>query len=179
MSEPITQDDIQAALTKLPPEIAEYAKSTELYETFESVRLKYDLHLDQAGALILAIYAVVVELRPFSELPQLMREALGDIPQEKQNEIMSDFNERVFSVLREKTKQKVFKGQITENSNKQAPMKPLVNTSPLIMKKTVVEQKMLSGDVTAPVPVPVPTKTPKPTAPAHYHGTDPYREPAE
>lgn len=203
-----TEAEIQQAYTTATQELKEYIDSAIVFDAFHNIRTTYKLHLDHAANLSTAIDSVVLGLRSFTELPKLLTEALPGLDAEVQAKIVKDINDKVFVPLREQVKQradeertkkleeeKKSKGDLKaleERLAEHAAMKiqrvakpeekPTVAPTPTMVPDrapSVLEQKM---PVTPPPPVPsapAPPPAPTPVNPPKYHGSDPYREPAE
>lgn len=203
-----TEAEIQQAYSGAPRELKEYIDSAIVFDAFHEIRTAYKLHLDHAANLSKAIDSVILGIRSFTELPGLLTEALPGLDAEMQAKIVKDINDKVFVPLREQVKQKAdeertkklegekkSKGDLRALEERLAEHaaikiqrvakpeeKPTVAPTPTMVPDrapSVLEQKM---PVTIPPPVP-PTPTPAPApasvSPPKYHGSDPYREPAE
>ena len=195
-----TEQQIKAAYKVVRDELREYIDSEELFNTFYAIRTKYNLHVDVAGNLALLIDAIILELVPLTEFPQLLKDILTNSSDSDYQAILKSVNDDVFAVFRTKTKERAEEAkrkadqeakedaELEKRLEEEAKMAgsapaPAQDTSTPVVQPTVtapapsiVAQKITS--VSAPVQEQskvVPQES-KPAAPPHYHGTDPYRE---
>ena len=106
-----TEQELRIVYEKAPSFIKEYVISTELLKAFETIRTEHKLHFDEAGKLTDALVSVFLEMRPMSEFPNLLREALEQ-NSATYSAVLKDVNEKIFTVFREK---------ILTQSNKEGP----------------------------------------------------------
>ena len=197
----ITQEEIQKAYASAPKHLQEYIDSDDLFNAFHEIRGKYNLHLDKAGDLAIAIDAIILNLQSFDAFPRLLKEALGGVDEKTYQGVVEDVNTKIFTAFRELTKK-----QVEKLVQAPAPPKPVSNSEPLkVIEQTVsqkepapvkplqiIQEKMSQTVGTAALNIPVPPvaaavttpaaqpeQKPPATAPTRYHGADPYREPAE
>lgn len=190
-----TEQEIRDKLERSPEHIRAYVLSQELISIFEELRVAYKLHFDEAAKVSDAIVAVFVELRPASEFPNLLKEALEQ-NSEVYEPLLNDINKKIFTPFRESLEQKnkptgtpesaqspaVQQPKDTEQKPSPAPASPLKDTATLLEKTTNKgEERIDVGPLTEEAPAP-PAGDTEPTQnnTAQYKGgNDPYREPID
>ncbi|MEK7063146.1 MAG: hypothetical protein AAB955_00465 [Patescibacteria group bacterium] len=186
----ITETEVRPAYDIAPQHVKDFIDSNELFDIFYSIKMTYNLHVDQAGNLAMLIDAILLEMHPLGKFQELLKDALGQgIDQKTYEGVLRDVNEKVFTLFRGKTKARA------DAAVQPAPPKPTpVAAAPITLKPiSVMEQKMsetvapvvivqkiaappAEGAVPVATPPPAAPTPPPPSAPARYHGADPYRE---
>ena len=97
----VTTEEIQKAFKTAPQNLKDYIESDDMERAFYAIRSAYKLHLDHAGNLALAIDAVILGLKSFDQLPQLLQEALSGLDDDTRGKVLKDINDKIFIPLRE------------------------------------------------------------------------------
>ncbi len=200
----ITQEEIQKAYQRAPEHIQTWIDSDELAKAFDAIRTKYNLHVDHAGNLAIALDAVILELKQFTELPALLKEGLASLDDATRDKVVKDVNDTVFVPLRALVKKHA--DEVATKAREEAELNHRVDTMieaeakladaeaklkttppPVIAPArttpqtqapaSILQQKMSTAVAPPPSVQEVPAPNPTPVAPPRYHGTDPYREP--
>jgi len=166
-----TNQELQGAFQKADASVQTYIASGELDEAFEQIRTEHKLHLDEAGKLGQALNAVFLELRPMSEFPNLLREAL------EQNSgaydaVLKAVNDKIFSPFRTKL-------QTPSASEEKALDTKPVEATPTV--RNLIDKKELGGAEKVSVNTLSEEQSLREGSPnqKQYRAADPYREPIE
>jgi hypothetical protein len=100
----ITEAEIKDVYKTAPQHLKELVDSDEVYNAFHGIRETYNLHLDHAQNLAMAIDAVILEMRPFEQLGDLLSDGLRSVDENTRNKILADINTKVFIPLRDRAK---------------------------------------------------------------------------
>lgn len=197
----ISEEEVKRVYATASQSVKDYVNSNEVFDAFHEIRKSHNLHLDHAGNLAMAIDAVILGMRSFSELPTLLRDALPGVDDATREKVVQDVNDKIFVPLRELTKKRaeapasvptvprptsgIRAVERTLVSEAPPPVRPqpteekaeAPTTRPVAPQQSVVEQKMpgVVQSSESRVQSATPPKV-APPAPPKYHGADPYRE---
>jgi len=99
-----TETDIKKAYAVANDKAKEYIDSDELFNTFYTIRTKYNLHVDVAGNLALIIDSVILEMLPLTEFPGKLKEILTGSSETEYQVILKTINDDIFTYFRNKVK---------------------------------------------------------------------------
>lgn len=101
-----TDIEIKAAYKKATEDQRWYINSDELFNTFYSLRTKYNLHVDVAGNLALLIDAVILEMVPLAEFPAQLKSLLTNSSEADYQAVLKAVNDEVFTAFRKRVKER-------------------------------------------------------------------------
>ncbi len=155
-------DEIQKRMDALPADIKALVYSADMGAVIHSIGQKYQLHVDQIGALESETAAVMIGLTEPSEFVQELVDALS-VEQPKAEAIAQDINNELFIKIRESLKKVGSTPPPTAapiaTPASVAASTPAVNKIPV----RVIPQTPIAAPT---VPATAPTPAPKPVAPA-------------
>ena len=177
----ITEEHIRNVYVGAPQYVKEFVDSNELHYAFHAIREEYNMHVDHAGGMALAIDAVILGMEPLERFPDLMKEVMHGVDAAEVARIVADVNEKVFAVFRRMAQERAVTAHEAQVASP-TPLAPASAPAPrpsiqevekaLIATPPVIVQKMPAAPLSSAAPTPEPATPPPPK----YHGVDPYRE---
>ena len=101
-----TDVEVKAAYKKATEDQRWYINSDELFNTFYTLRTKYNLHVDVAGNLVLLINAVILEIVPLTEFPAQLKSILTGSSEADYQAVLKAVNEEIFVAFRKRVKER-------------------------------------------------------------------------
>lgn len=189
-----TPEEIEQRFNALPADVQAYVYSSDMLNTIQALGTKYQLHIDQVGALEAEAADVMTGFSKAEEFVANLKEALG-VDDSKAQNIAKDINEQLFVKIRESMKGSPQKPLETPHPTAPPPTpvipKPdLSGAEGMLSQKNVTSAPLAQAPVVKPpapiAPITQPAAATPPTGEAppkqeppkpQNYSADPYREP--
>lgn len=159
-----TQKIIEDQMATLPPEIKTILADFDWATKANELGAKYQLHIDQIGALQTEILMVLIGIVPPDEFENEIKTHLN-LPQEKIPQIVNDANEMIFKPVRQALVDIYDQVLTDEDVAEEGAVAPTINT-PVVNTATGTDREALLAAIENPPASPtmsVGTGTPTPT----------------